>query len=435
MGITGFTKFFKNCMVERNLSEFKGSVVVIDAIYQIYKYCIAIRNSGDDMVNSQGKMKSHLFAIFNFSTYLLRNGLVPVYIFDGKSPDLKRETLSMRKKRKVQALEECHELHIDDPLNSSFSSGSDDEEYIKSFKKSFKVEDIHYLECQALLTAMGIPWFQAPEEADSQCAALSNLKEVCGVISEDSDILVFGGKKLFKQLSPKKKNLKEISLDSVLEEMRNKANIYYSNNGIATRITEFKYNDFVNFSILMGCDYNQSLNIDYDLLFEIFTLKNFDVESTISYLKKNDILMDADSFNKIAYMERFEKIKEYYADARVISPNKINMHLNPCDRNSIIRMMCYENDFDFKMICLMVDEIQTVYHAINALEQTTQTNGQWFKSFKSYQLKYHKTNYKNNLKNTNFDDGYKYKCSFVNQDDKFKNNFQSYPRYIIQKIY
>lgn len=434
MGVTGFTKFYRNCMVERNLSEFKGSVVVIDAIYQIYKYCIAIRNSGDDMVNSQGKMKSHLFAIFNFSTYLLRNGLVPVYIFDGRSPDLKRETLSMRKKRKVQAMEDCYELHHDDSLNSNISS--DDDEYIKSFKKSFKVEDIHYLECQALLTAMGIPWFQAPEEADSQCAALSNLKEVCGVISEDSDILVFGGKKLFKQLSPKKKTLQEISLESVLEEMKNKANIYYQNNNICTRVNEFKYNDFINFSILMGCDYNQSLNIDYDLLFEIFTIKNFDVEATISYLKKNDILMDSETFNSIAYLERFEKIREYYSDAKVISPNKINMHLNKCNRSDIIRMMCYENDFDFRMINSMVDEIETVYHAINALEKTSQSNGQWFKSFKSYQLKYHKANYKNNLKNNNFETNNKktYNCSFVNNDDSFKNAFSNYQR-CCQKIY
>ena len=38
---------------------------------------------------------------------------------------------------------------------------------------------------------MGLPWMQAPFEADAQCAALCLYGKVYGVISEDRDVLAF----------------------------------------------------------------------------------------------------------------------------------------------------------------------------------------------------------------------------------------------------
>eukprot|EP00762_Andalucia_godoyi_P006828 ANDGO_00937.mRNA.1 DNA repair protein UVH3 len=57
-----------------------------------------------------------------------------------------------------------------------------------------------FLDCRELLQLFGIPYVMAPYEADSQCAFLSQNSLVHGVISEDSDMTVFGATRVFRHV-------------------------------------------------------------------------------------------------------------------------------------------------------------------------------------------------------------------------------------------
>lgn len=62
------------------------------------------------------------------------------------------------------------------------------------------VSDEMYAETRDLLKLLGIPYLQAPMEAEAQCAFLNKEKIVDGVITEDSDCFLFGALSVYRQL-------------------------------------------------------------------------------------------------------------------------------------------------------------------------------------------------------------------------------------------
>ena len=79
---------------------------------------------------------------------------------------------------------------------------------------------VQYL--QLLLRLFGIPYITAPMEAEAQCATLVELGLCEGVITDDSDVFLFGGLRVFKNMFNQSKTVecflandlqRELSLD------------------------------------------------------------------------------------------------------------------------------------------------------------------------------------------------------------------------------
>lgn len=87
----------------------------------------------------------------------------------------------------------------------------------KDQRDADEVTQIMINECQQLLRLFGLPYVTAPMEAEAQCAKLVNLGLVDGIVTDDSDIFLFGGNRVYKNMFNQSKFV-ECYLTSDLEK-------------------------------------------------------------------------------------------------------------------------------------------------------------------------------------------------------------------------
>ena len=259
MGIKNLLKFlsdYPEVIKAKDPGDFYSKKIAIDISILMYQVVIAIRNSGSDLTNDKGEITSHILGLFNKTLSFLEKGIIPVYVFDGKPPQLKQKILDVRKQIRRKALEKL-------------SDAQNEEDKIKYLKRSVWISKEQMDQCRELLTFMGISYINAPEEADSQLSYLCKENLVYAVLTEDMDILTFGSPKIIRNLTSSKKIPLEIELDKVLKQL------------------DFTYEQFIELCILFGCDYCPNLNdIKYNVMFEAYN-KHKNIESTLVELKSH----------------------------------------------------------------------------------------------------------------------------------------------------
>jgi 5'-3' exonuclease len=81
------------------------------------------------------------------------------------------------------------------------------------------VTDEMKIEVMQLLQLFGIPYIEAPAEAEAQCVALEQLGLVDGIVTEDSDAFVFGGQIVYKNIFDDQKYVEVYHAQDAEKEM------------------------------------------------------------------------------------------------------------------------------------------------------------------------------------------------------------------------
>lgn len=176
----------------------------------LYQFLIAVRSEGAQLTSVDGETTSHLMGTFYRTIRLVENGIKPVYVFDGKPPEMKSGELSKRAERREEA-----QKALDQATEAGNAADMD-----KFNRRLVKVTKHHAEEVRQLLSLMGIPYIDAPCEAEAQCAAMVKSGKVFATATEDMDALTFGSSVLLRHMTfseARKMPIQEFHLDKVLE--------------------------------------------------------------------------------------------------------------------------------------------------------------------------------------------------------------------------
>ncbi len=216
-----------------------AGIAAVDAHNALYQFLSIIRQpDGTPLMDQKGRITSHLSGILFRTVNFMEKGIRPVYVFDGKPPEFKQQTINQRRMARDQARDMWKEAlekgEIQEAYRQARSSSRVDQDVINSSKE--------------LLGLLGLPYIEAPSEGEAQGALMVKKGDARYVVSQDYDTLLFGGPVLMRNLTvsgKRKVHGRTVSISPeriVLSEVLN-----------GLRITR---EDLIRIAILVGTDFN-----------------------------------------------------------------------------------------------------------------------------------------------------------------------------------
>ncbi|CAH3042368.1 unnamed protein product [Pocillopora meandrina] len=321
MGIHGLSKVIgdhaPSGSKENEIKNYFGEKIAIDASMSIYQFLIAVRSDGSQLTNEAGEITSHLMGMFYRTIRMIENGIKPVYVFDGKPPLMKSGELAKRKEKREEAQK---------GLAQAEETG-DAESMEKFSRRLVKVTPEHNNECKKLLKLMGIPYIEAPCEAEAQCAALVKSGKVYATGTEDMDALTFGSNVLLRHLTfseARKMPIREFYLDRVLTEL------------------ELSHDEFIDLCILLGCDYCDSI-------------KGIGPKRAVDLIKQyksiEEIIKHIDT-NKYILPEEwpYQEARELFKNPEVLQDEDVNLKWEAPNEEELVKFLVEEKGFNEERI-------------------------------------------------------------------------------------
>jgi flap endonuclease-1 len=169
-----------------------GRTLAVDGYNAVYQFLATIRQrDGQLFSDPEGHVTSHLMGTFYRTTSLLQQGVLPVWVFDGKPPERKAGTIRQRIAAKEKAETQYQEALAAGDLETARRKAAQTSRLTRPM-----VEELFQL-----LAAMGVPTVQAPGEGEAEAAVMAAKGTVWASASEDYDSLLFGTPRLVRGLA------------------------------------------------------------------------------------------------------------------------------------------------------------------------------------------------------------------------------------------
>jgi flap endonuclease-1 len=300
---------------EIDWSELRGKKIAIDAMNTLYQFLSIIRQpDGTPLMDAKGRITSHLTGLFYRTVRIYENGVKPVYVFDGKPPELKARELGLRRERKRAAEEKWKEAKEAGDLKAARKYAMQTSRLTNEMRE----------ESKRLIDAIGAPQIQAPSEGEVQCAYMAKMGDVYAAGSQDYDSLLAGSPILVRNMTMQEKfQLERIDLKENLEKL-----------GLDQK-------QLIDLAILVGTDFNEggvkgigpkkaykiikenkfgefkeALEVKYEVIENLF-LKPETVDYSLGWNKPDEekikgILVDEHSFSEDRVLHGIKRLEEAF---------------------------------------------------------------------------------------------------------------------------
>lgn len=294
-------KFAPHCLIDYDFSDLYGYRLAVDISIFLYRY---VRTAGPEKW-------MEIFIIFLCE--LKKNGIKTICIFDGPNPPIEKkgeqeerrkntkkiadrlkECIAMRdtvqekylsensEDMDLDTIEKCQHLIRPKRGFPDVTDYTDPQDILNSLittierlsKQSLPITEDYGKKAFELVRLMGMTAIKADGEAEALCSYLACHNLVDGVLSEDTDVLVYGTPLFFafKNFKLHEKRFIGIHLPSLLGEL------------------ELTLEQFKDLCILLSCDYNKRIkgmgfNTSYALIREYQKIENLPEEYDLKLLK------------------------------------------------------------------------------------------------------------------------------------------------------
>ncbi|XP_072123123.1 exonuclease 1 [Mobula birostris] len=182
MGIQGLLQFVKEASEPIHIKKYKGQTVALDMYCWLHKGAFACA----DKLAKGEPTDQYVSYCMKFVEMLDSFGVKPILVFDGCTLPSKKEVEKARSIRRQTNLQKGKQL-----LREGKTA-----EARECFTRSVSITPAMAREVIKAARAKGMDCIVAPYEADAQLAYLNKIGIAQAVITEDSDLLAFGCKKV-----------------------------------------------------------------------------------------------------------------------------------------------------------------------------------------------------------------------------------------------
>jgi len=305
---------------ETSIKDLANKAIAIDAFNCLYQFITTIRaRDGSPLTDSHGNITSHLIGLFNRTTKLMEHNIKPIFVFDGKPPEIKKRTQELRAKVKKEAalkLKEAEKL-------------GDVKEMYKFASRTAVLTPQMIEEAKKLISYLGLPIVQAPSEGEAQCAYIIKKSDAYAAVSQDYDSLIFGCPLLIRNLSieGRRKRAGRFAYQTIKPEILTLSD---NLNHLGLDIDQL-----IVLAILVGTDYNPG------------GIKGIGPKTALKLIKEFPNNFDA-LFQKAEWQTHSPDLdwKEiFYTIKKIPTTDDYQLEWKPIDEEKLIQFLVKEHDF------------------------------------------------------------------------------------------